>query len=377
MAPTHSKHTSKEVSASHTSQTRYIVPIIGLNRPEKQTLNKGEYVVLKCRTDPTDETSSSYDLPIPYFSTGTPEEWLRFVRNLSKVYVGQNLTTGPQQYACIRRLLDGNALTVFELSAAELGNPTVLNAEALIKDLRDQLFPQRALQQQKRYMRRSLRKPRNMSIRVYVNRVLELNDQLVSYPGTGDNIDGTKLPEDEILDLLEFGIPNTWQKAMLLQDFDPQVHTVNDFVQFCERLETMESEEKPPREKHTSNNNSKRKRSSRDSTRNNNSNSRGQKKSLDCLLHGKDCGHSTDQCFVLKKQADKLKSSTRSSQEHNYGDLHTFIKSEIRKANKPRKRSKKASNDLQAFEQLSISDGSSIHDTESHVSGETSDSDTE
>ena len=58
-------------------------------------------------------------------------------------------------------------------------------------------------------MRRSLRKPRNMSIRVYVNRVLELNDQLVSYPGTGDNIDGTKLPEDEILDLLEFGIYNT------------------------------------------------------------------------------------------------------------------------------------------------------------------------
>ena len=78
-----------------------------------------------------------------------------------------------------------------------------------------------------------------MSIRVYVNRVLEMNDQLVSYPGTFDNTDGTKLPEDEILDLLEFGIPNTWQKAMLLQDFDPQVHTVNDFVQFCERLETM------------------------------------------------------------------------------------------------------------------------------------------
>ena len=50
-------------------------------------------------------------------------------------------------------------------------------------------------------MRRSLRKPRNMSIRVYVNRVLELNDQLASYPGTGDNVDGTKLPEDKILDL--------------------------------------------------------------------------------------------------------------------------------------------------------------------------------
>ena len=178
------------------------------------------------------------------------------------------MTIGPQQYACIRRLLDGNSLAVFEVSAAKLGNPIALNAEALIKDLRDQLFPQRALQQQKRYMRRSLRKLRNMSIRVYVNRVLELNDQLASYPGTGDNTDGTKLPEYKILDLLESGIPNTWQKAMLLQDFDPQVHTVNDFVQFCERLETMESEDKLPREKHT-NNNAKRKRSSSNPTKKN------------------------------------------------------------------------------------------------------------
>ena len=50
---------------------------------------------------------------------------------------------------------------------------------------------------------------------------------------------------------------------------------------------------------------------------------------------------------ALKKQADKLKSSTRSSQEHNYGDLHTFIKSEIRKTNKPRKRSKNIPNTWQ------------------------------
>ena len=51
--------------------------------------------------------------------------------------------------------------------------------------------------------------------------------------------------------------------------------------------------------------------------------------------------------------------------------------SEIRKASKPRKRSKNIPNkDLQAFEELSISS----HDTTSHVSGEdiyASDSDTE
>ena len=127
----------------------------------------------------------------------------------------------------------------------------------------------------------------------------------------------------------------------------------------------MEKEDKLPRESYV--NNAKRTRSSRESTKNNNSNSRGQEKGQDCMLHGKDCGHSSDQCFVLKKQANKLKSSTRVSKEHNYGDLHTIIKESIQKAIKPRKRSKNIPNkDLQAFEEMSIS--SSDPDTGSHVS---------
>ena len=99
------------------------------------------------------------------------------------------------------------------------------------------------------------------------------------------------------------------------------------------------------------------------------------------MLHGKDCDHSSDQCFVLKKPADKLKSTTRISKDHNYGDLHTLIRDEIRKASKPRKRSKNIPNkDLHAFEELSINNSSSSHDNASHVSGEdiyASDSDTE
>ena len=244
MAPTHSK---LKVSNGEVS-VRYIVPIIGLERPEKPTLTKGEYVVLKCRADPTDDSSSTYDLPIPYYSTGMPEEWLRFERNLEKAFTGQNLTTGPQQYACLRRLLEGNALTVFDLKVAELGTQTTAHLQDILRALRREVFPQYALQQQKRFMRRSLRKPRNMSIRAYVNRVLELNDQLESFPGVNENDNGTKLPEDEVLDLLEFGLPETWQHAMLLQDFDPQVHTINDFIQFCERLETLEKEEKRKRD---------------------------------------------------------------------------------------------------------------------------------
>ena len=46
-----------------------------------------------------------------------------------------------------------------------------------------------------------------------------------------------KLPEDKLLELLEFSLPEKWQVAMLLQDFDPTNHSLEDFVAFCTRLE--------------------------------------------------------------------------------------------------------------------------------------------
>ena len=366
MAPIHSKF---KVSNGETA-TRYIVPIIGLERPEKTTLTKGEYVVLKCRTNPTEESSSTYDLPIPYYSTGTPEEWLRFERNLEKAFTGQNLTTGPQQYACLRRLLEGNALTVFDLKAAELGAQTVSHLQDILRALRREVFPEDALQQQKRYMRRSLHKPRNMTIRVYVNRVLELNDQLENFPGLNSNDNGTKLPEDEVLDLLEFGLPETWQNFMLLQKFDPQVHTINDFVQFCERLETLEKEEKRKRD---SNPKKKSSRLNKEPTKEKKSS--GKRQGLNCLVHGENCGHTSDQCFVLKKQAKRLKLSTRSSNNSNnrygtnYAELNVMIANAVKKAVKSlnKKRKLNPNKDLQAFEELSISDSeasASSHDSD-------------
>lgn len=83
-------------------------------------------------------------------------------------------------------------------------------------------------------MRRFLRKPRDMKARDFVSRVCEINKMLSKFPqGTAES----KLPRDELLDLMEFGMPSSWQKAMILQDFDPVNHTIAEFIGFCERLE--------------------------------------------------------------------------------------------------------------------------------------------
>ena len=70
MAPSYSK---QAVNGSNKKTSgRHIVPVIPLARVKKPELIKGEYIVIKCRTNPSDSSSPTYDLPLPYFKTGTP-----------------------------------------------------------------------------------------------------------------------------------------------------------------------------------------------------------------------------------------------------------------------------------------------------------------
>ena len=92
---------------------------------------------------------------------------------------------------------------------------------------------------QKRFMRRFLRKPGGIKTREFVARVNEMNNFLREFPSPNEEA-ATALPEDEILDLLEFGVPNSWQKQFFMHQFDPQAHTVMEFVEFCERIEATE-----------------------------------------------------------------------------------------------------------------------------------------
>jgi hypothetical protein len=48
------------------------------------------------------------------------------------------------------------------------------------------------------------------------------------------------LTNEETVDILEFDVPNSWQKSMVLQSFDPLIHTVTEFISFCERHEFTE-----------------------------------------------------------------------------------------------------------------------------------------
>ena len=151
--------------------------------------------------------------------------------------VGQNITGGRGKYAMTRGILEGDALSKFDARATELGGETNPNFTLCLNAVTQHVFPQKALQYQRRYMRRNMRKPRDLSTREFHSRVQELNSYLSQFPPFNA---GQLLDDDNIMEILEFGIPATWQKHMIYQGFNASEHTATEFVEFCERLEFTE-----------------------------------------------------------------------------------------------------------------------------------------
>ena len=49
-----------------------------------------------------------------------------------------------------------------------------------------------------------------------------------------------RLPDENILELVEFSLPKEWQKQLIIQGFDSETQGLTDLIKFCEHLETDE-----------------------------------------------------------------------------------------------------------------------------------------
>ena len=69
-------------------------------------------------------------------------------------------------------------------------------------------------------MCRFVHKIREVSIKEFVACLNKLNNYLTYFPKEDDEDDNIEaLPEDELMEILEFGVPNSWQNKMVEQDF--------------------------------------------------------------------------------------------------------------------------------------------------------------
>ena len=87
-------------------------PIIDLERPLEKVLKKGEYIAIKCHNTPGVTDSGSYEINLPYYGGGSPEEWLVWKDKLLKALDGQSISTRPLRYTFAARLLTGDAKAI-------------------------------------------------------------------------------------------------------------------------------------------------------------------------------------------------------------------------------------------------------------------------
>ena len=90
-----------------------VKPIIPLARPEKDDLDPSECIDCNCHNIPDHSTSGKYVIKIPRFGSSTAEKWIIFMELVQKSLVAKNVTTDPFMYACMERVLTGDAKAKF------------------------------------------------------------------------------------------------------------------------------------------------------------------------------------------------------------------------------------------------------------------------
>jgi len=84
---------------------------------------------------------------------------------------------------------------VFNFKATEVGNEKVANYKIVMDAVTAHVFPIKALQTQKCYMRRFIRKPQDMKAHEFVSRVCKINELLTEFPQADNE---SKVPRDEL-----------------------------------------------------------------------------------------------------------------------------------------------------------------------------------
>jgi hypothetical protein len=256
----------------------------------------------------------SYKKFMRTFEEGTPQEWMDVLTGLKEIWK-QNTVNGPtDRAATIAAILKGDSRIAFDtaLEDARIDEDedvpvpmTLEHIETSLRAVTDIVFPFRALENQKQWMNRYMKKPHDLPTKSFVAAVSRINNYLPSFPKATNN---SKYDEEELIGLMEFALPKSWRDAFDLKGFVPSESDKVEFIDQCERIERNEIPINKDRdEKDDDNKNDKKHKfaKSRNDSRKN-----GHKKDTPtttdafyCKKCGDNATHNTNRCYILNREA--------------------------------------------------------------------------
>eukprot|EP00957_Ditylum_brightwellii_P110617 8436688-Ditylum_brightwellii.AAC.1 len=166
-----------------------------------------------------------------------------------------------------------------------------------------------------------------------------MNDYLKDFPAHNGN-PIQPLNQDELLDILEYGVPAKWHREFTVQGYDPVDQGLQNFVEFCTRLELCEPSKGNPKGKKPSKPKTARKHKAKVSTT---PTSPAGKRKFYCEMHRCNRTHNTKDCFELKQCAKRAKTSTNCNEADkvSYKDLNASVNAKVTVALNKEKKSKR------------------------------------
>ena len=188
------------------------------------------------RNIPTDPESVTTTLR--YEALDQPRNVLHVLQHLQlieKAIKGNNLTTGPTQYAMWRNTLDGTALAQFDKLAAAQGNETVEHLQEVKKKFIKFFLPKKVLSAHQQYLRHHVRKPLGASTRSFASAVETVNDYSTAMPPNYD--EAQKVPEAELKEIIAAKLPRQQRTLLAQQGIDPRTTELATIIETAERAE--------------------------------------------------------------------------------------------------------------------------------------------
>jgi hypothetical protein len=194
--------------------------------------------LLKQRAGST-ATAPTYKLKVLTFCKGTVSEWISFRNAIAELWLQNGITSAQDKVSSISTILRGDLLTRFEEKIKELTTLTNDSGEMVTIALTDKtfgeglnavaqmVFPFRALEIQKQWMQRRMRKPYELPIQKTVAAVGRLNNSLPLFPSRKES---DKFTPGEILKILEWSIPELWRAKFDLAGYVPTEFTKERFM---------------------------------------------------------------------------------------------------------------------------------------------------
>ena len=198
---------------------------------------------MKTRADGLNNVT--YKKYVRKFEEGSVQEWIDLLKDLEEIWTQNSIHGGTDRVATIHVLIWGETLTSFkaalvdpqECDTNENKNPGPILMEQIdsaLAAVSTIVFPHRALENQKVWMTRGMRKPYDMFTRRLSAVVSKMNNALPLFPGGSEE---SKFSEKELIQILEYAVPPKWKGKFNWDRYVPTNHSKVRFIEECEGIE--------------------------------------------------------------------------------------------------------------------------------------------